>query len=151
MEKFTPLAKFYTAAGTDGMDKFHLWASKLASCYSCYKRLVIWKLSINIIEPGCPTISSWMAQHGSNVYISCLIVIAPMKGVLCRFIEQPLMLMLEWHDWHNIFYPIAKDFFRVQNGNAVFDGFSPPFYSIISLGCRNEFLHLSCQKHFQAA
>ena len=25
MEKFTPLAKFYTAAGTDGVDKFHLW------------------------------------------------------------------------------------------------------------------------------
>ena len=24
MEKFTPLAKIYTAAGTDGMDKFHL-------------------------------------------------------------------------------------------------------------------------------
>ena len=24
MEKFTPLAKFYTAAGTDGMEKFHL-------------------------------------------------------------------------------------------------------------------------------
>ena len=86
-------------------------ASKLASCYSCYKRLVIWKLSINIIELGWPTISSWMAQQGSKVYISCLIVIAPMEGVLCRFIEQPLMLMLEWRDWHNIFYPIAKDFF----------------------------------------
>ena len=65
-----------------------------------------------------------MAQQGSKVYISCLIVIAPMKGVLCRFIEQPLMLMLEWRDWHNIFYPIAKDFLCVQNGNAVFDGFS---------------------------
>ena len=25
MEKFTPLAKIYTAAGTDGTDKFHLW------------------------------------------------------------------------------------------------------------------------------
>ena len=25
MEKFTLLAKIYTAAGTDGMDKFHLW------------------------------------------------------------------------------------------------------------------------------
>ena len=25
MEKFTPLAKIYTAAGTDGSDKFHLW------------------------------------------------------------------------------------------------------------------------------
>ena len=25
MGKFTPLAKIYTAAGTDGMDKFHLW------------------------------------------------------------------------------------------------------------------------------
>ena len=24
--EFTPLAKFYTAAGSDGMDKFHLWA-----------------------------------------------------------------------------------------------------------------------------
>ena len=24
MEKFTPLAKFYTAAGTDGIDKFQL-------------------------------------------------------------------------------------------------------------------------------
>ena len=25
MDKFTPLAKFYTAAGSDGIDKFHLW------------------------------------------------------------------------------------------------------------------------------
>ena len=27
MEKFTPLAKIFTAAGSDGMDKRHLWPS----------------------------------------------------------------------------------------------------------------------------
>ena len=25
MEKFTPLGKFYTAARSEGIDKFHLW------------------------------------------------------------------------------------------------------------------------------
>ena len=29
MEK-TPLTKIYTAAGTDGMDKFHLWSPSYA-------------------------------------------------------------------------------------------------------------------------
>ena len=33
MEKFTPLAKFYTAAGSDGMDKSHLWIYTRSDSY----------------------------------------------------------------------------------------------------------------------
>ena len=28
LEKFTPLAKILTAAGSDGIDKFHLWMNR---------------------------------------------------------------------------------------------------------------------------
>ena len=35
LEEFTPLAKFYTAAGSEGMDKSHLWLQPATQIHFC--------------------------------------------------------------------------------------------------------------------